>query len=448
MTYRILTISIILNIMRKIKYINISLFIIAMLNIFSSCVKKDFDDVPLTVPSVDFTSNCTIANLKQYYTDNDNNAPLLISNDTIIEGVVTANDESGNLYKKLFIQDGTAGLEIELDKADTYTEFRIGQKVFIKCKGLYIGEYGSKVQLGYISNGEMGRIPLAYISEHIFLDGMPGTAPTPEHKSIASFTGADYDKLITLDSVYFETPGVVYAITGDENITATERNIFDKDGTTFIALRTSSYANFAGYKTPKGYGSVTGILGIYNGTYQFYIRDTNDVKGFAGNSPIYLLNIDFASGFGGFTTQNILGNQEWNIQTWSGVTYAVMSGYVSGSGTYANEDWLISPSCNLEQSTNEILTFQTKCYSNANTDGSLTLYYSLNYVSGNPSTADWVPITGYTLSSGSYTLASSGDIDLSGISGTNVHIAFKYVSTSSNANTCEIANIKIKGLSN
>ncbi|HNW97106.1 MAG TPA: DUF5689 domain-containing protein [Bacteroidales bacterium] len=435
--------------MNKFNKIYKSFFIIAMLTIFSSCVKKDFDDVPLTVPSVDFTSNCTIANLKQYYADNNNGVPLLISNDTIIEGVVTANDESGNLYKKLFIQDGTAGLEIELDKADTYTEFRIGQKVFIKCKGLYIGEYGSKVQLGYISNGEMGRIPLAYISEHIFLDGMPGTAPAAEHKSIASFTSADYDKLITMDSVYFETPGVVYAITGDENITATERKIVDKSGTSSIALRTSSYANFAGYKTPKGYGSVTGILGIYNGTYQFYIRDTNDVKGFAGNSPVYLVNENFSTGtLNTFTEYSVIGDgQHWTASSFSGTYFAKISGY--SSGYFANEDWLISPSVNFDNYTSEILNFFTMMNYGSAGDGSLKVYYSTDYVSGNPNLATWIDITSScSLSTGSWTNVSSGDVDVSAITGTNVHLAFKYTCSTSNVATWELGGITIKGLTN
>lgn len=42
-------------------------------------------------------------------------------------------------------------------------------------------------------------------------------------------------------------------------------------------MRTSGFSDFCTQKTPTGKGSITGVLGIYNGDYQLYIRDLSDV---------------------------------------------------------------------------------------------------------------------------------------------------------------------------
>jgi len=74
-------------------------------------------------------------------------------------------------------------------------------------------------------------------------------------------------------------------------------------------------------------------------------------------------------------------------------------------------------------------------------------YYSTDYVSGDPTTAHWTEITGFSLSTGGWTWTPSGNIDLSTIQGTNVHLAFKYTSTTSSCATWELKNFKVTALS-
>ena len=88
-----------------------------MICFFHSCVKEDFDIPPIYVPTVNFTSNVTIAGLKNMYMG----ALIQITADTIIQGIITANDESGNLYKTLYLQDQTAGIELKVDRTSLYT---------------------------------------------------------------------------------------------------------------------------------------------------------------------------------------------------------------------------------------------------------------------------------------------------------------------------------------
>ena len=74
---------------------------------------------------VEFTS---IADLKALY----NGKPVLVSKELkgkkfIIRGQVTTSDQVGNLYKSLYIQDETAGIEVKIGKNGLYNEYKLGQ---------------------------------------------------------------------------------------------------------------------------------------------------------------------------------------------------------------------------------------------------------------------------------------------------------------------------------
>ncbi len=156
-----------------------------------------------------------------------------------------------------------------------------------------------------------------------------------------------------------------------------------------------------------------------------------------------IFNQDFENGFGDWTTYSVTGDE----QVWEIVSYgnpgecAKMTGYQSGT-TYANEDWLISPSVNLNDYTGEILSFET---SMNYTGPALEAYYSVDYTSGDPTAATWVSLD-FTPSSGSWEWTPSGNIDLSNISGTNVHIAFKFTCDESGSATWEVDNVLLEGI--
>lgn len=151
---------------------------------------------------------------------------------------------------------------------------------------------------------------------------------------------------------------------------------------------------------------------------------------------------------GSFTQYSVTGNQIWTPGKYKENTYANMSGY--SSGTYnANEDWLISKVINFDAFNSESLSFESAMkYGNAS-DTTLKVYYSTNYTgTGDPTVADWTRLNNIQLSTGNFTWVKSGDIDLSGISGTNVSIAFKYTCTTSSVPTWEITKIKLNGFPN
>lgn len=246
---------------------------------FTGC-SPEFDEPPAKEYKYEGKATHTIAQFKTQF--NSDFAP--ITGDVILRGVVNATDESGNIYKKLYLQDETGGLEISIDATSLYTQFKVGQEIFIECKGLYVGKYGGVLQLGfpYQKNGAdaIGRMPQVVAMAHIFKNGLPNIkAVTPiVANSMSDLTEGMTDKLVTLKGIFFTNGGVQsFAEKGAQYPTAQE--FTDSKGVKGIVY-TSSYAKFALDKLPKGLGSVTAILSSYNGTWQLIVRDRNDIGTF------------------------------------------------------------------------------------------------------------------------------------------------------------------------
>lgn len=64
-----------------------------------------------------------------------------------IAGKVLSDDTQGNIYKSLFIYDGTAAIEIKLTNGN-YLKYPQGNWVYIKLDGLYLGNYRMMLSIG------------------------------------------------------------------------------------------------------------------------------------------------------------------------------------------------------------------------------------------------------------------------------------------------------------
>ncbi|NTW34249.1 MAG: hypothetical protein HGB12_16795, partial [Bacteroidetes bacterium] len=113
------------------------------------------------------------------------------------------------------------------------------------------------------------------INTHIFLENFPGTISAPIKLTIPTLSASYLNMLVSLDSIHFTEAGQVFS----SATTSTNRNMVDQYGN-ILTLRTSNYATFQPDLIPSGTGTVTGVLSIFNGGYQFFIRDLNDLKGF------------------------------------------------------------------------------------------------------------------------------------------------------------------------
>ena len=88
-----------------------------------------------------FTS---ISDLKSLY----KNGPYEINSNIWIKGQVVSSDVTGNIYREMYIQDATGGIDLKLGKSSLYSEYRLGQWVYVSCANLILGAYNGMPQLG------------------------------------------------------------------------------------------------------------------------------------------------------------------------------------------------------------------------------------------------------------------------------------------------------------
>ncbi len=262
---------------------NISLPLIASLALFAC--ERDYDAPLLTEP--EYTgpaANITISELRTQNAAATDKAPIIITQDQVLKAVITGNDESGNIFKKIYLQDETGAIEMEVDQSSVYNYYPVGQTVYVDLNGLSISVYGDEQQLGH-PEGYLFRTPWEDFEKHVSKDGWanPENAKPVVIDDISTINAAPDNykfKLVQFTGVTFQNGGKgIFAPEdgyGEENIT-------DSHGNT-IMIRTSNYASFAGNKLPEGKGNVTGILGRFRGTWQLTLRTANDVSDFTGSN--------------------------------------------------------------------------------------------------------------------------------------------------------------------
>ena len=275
------------------KYFSIiRIFILSLTVFLTSCVQDDVYSTPdLQGKCQDLTPTKTIAEVKAAFALASTNN-VTITEDIIIEGYVSSSDESGNVYKTIYLQDApenpTQGLVVSVDAVSTYTSYPQGSKVYIKLKGLAFGKYGNVLQVGYMNldpvtnTSEFGRIPEKLVKEHLVRSCAPKAKIVPKvitlsqlSSSIDPLIGA----LVQVNNAEFPVNLLcnVYAPNG----TSVDRRIVDPtrpaDASTRV-VRNSGYATFASEQLPAGNGTFVGVLSRYNSTYQFYINRVSDLK--------------------------------------------------------------------------------------------------------------------------------------------------------------------------
>ena len=239
-----------------------------------------------------------------------------------IRGRITTDDQSGNFYKSLCIQDIVDGeqqaLRLSVDLGSANGLYPIGQEIIIRVDGLAVGRYANQPQLClpsynnniYANNASekigwaAGRIPAAIFKARTQCIGLPDKSKLVyDTLNIKDFTKVldlektrNWDaKLVCIQEVhytgeYFESNGSVSKCTtgnpendGNANVFAPTtgnigypqgRVIADKNGNKTV-ISSSEYAKFAHFYLPgadnngssncsKYVGDVVGILGYYS----------------------------------------------------------------------------------------------------------------------------------------------------------------------------------------
>lgn len=219
------------------------------------------------------------------------NSFLLMENDTVVEGVVIANDEGGNLYQTIVLAnidqatdtlDPTQCLELALKNTCLHPFFQIGQKVKVDIKGFYTGCYSYVPKLGqpyYTSKGNLrlGAALLQMCRTNVYLDGSPSRYADKVHplfldgKTLSQFK-QDYvhcPMLVTVEGYFQLNDTTKHLADYDEHDDGYGVNRdFKVDGmSSVITVRTSTQNEVAYISVPRKNEKVrlTGIMTYYDG---------------------------------------------------------------------------------------------------------------------------------------------------------------------------------------
>jgi len=243
---------------------------------------KDFDQPPGPADQP-IVANTTIASLKALHTVSGQLDQITAN--IIISGVVTANDQSGNFYKQIFIEDSTGALQILIEATGLYTSYPVGRRVYVNCKGLYITDYFGVMELGVraVVSGipSMQGILSSDLSTYI-KGGSLNNPVVPTTVTLSQLGTGMQDpnmgRLIKMESFEFAPHDTLKTYSDTSAYRSTTNDTIQNCSGSKTIIRTSAYADFAGLSVPKGNGSVTAIYTVYRTTKQFLIRDTSDVQ--------------------------------------------------------------------------------------------------------------------------------------------------------------------------
>jgi len=434
--------------MKKNRILILSLILLMIFNL-TSCVRHTFTPPPDDCVDASLTANLTIKELKNLYDGSE--LIVEITEDYIVEAIVISSDKRGNYYKTLIVQDETGGISIGMDRTYLYNDFPEGQKIYIKCKGLHLGESGGVVSLGSTWDDEgvtqFGRIQGDVIIDAHIIKSCVNEPIEPTILQTLDQVDEKYvNTLVKVERVQFAENmlDTTFANSQAEIPISYNLNIEDEHSAARI-FRTSGYCSFAMDSVPKGSGEMIAVLGLYNGDYQFIVNAPEDLKfdqeRFTPGEPLIVIPHlkDFEDkdlNSKGWTTQLPIGTANWEIGTHG--NYAQITNY--SDGNTASEAWFISPNFDLSEALIPIVSFDNAMNYNG---PDLQAKYSTDYDGGLPATATWTDLT-FTLSNGNWNWKNSGEIELP--KGTSVCVAFIYTGSSSSGATWEIDNIKIRDI--
>lgn len=304
----------------------------------SSCIDDhdapNTDDYIVTSPVSVGEVNTDIKSIKAKYCASSTGADFVrtssnwytkVTEDLVFEAVVVANDKSGNLYQTLLLRqlDAQNGIDqcilLSIKNTCLYPYFRLGQRLRINLKDLYVGVYSKTPKIGrpyYTSYGNLNLGPMLMnlCKTNIELVGEPDpnapelvpVVPTDAWlRATANRTYENCPMLATVsgkiqevdgdnvtkpaigevtgkaETIYHDANGNPYKIFAPEvlhdNGYGVDRTIMLQTNTSKVALRTSTENEIAYSRIPTDVRSYTGVLSYYDG-WQIQLRDLDDIS--------------------------------------------------------------------------------------------------------------------------------------------------------------------------
>lgn len=201
-----------------------SLMSIMALTVLTSCVNDDDYSIPnvgdAQEPNISATT--TISIVKSMY---DSSTDAIVDfdeqgTDLVLEGYVISNDEAGNFYKTLIIQDEpenpVAGIQIDIDDPTLYDLYKPGRKVYVKLNGLGMENQNGVLHIGTINGTSVERIPAVTYTDYI-IRSTEVAEIVPKVITPGAYTDANLNLLVQIDEMQLrsEEVGLPYANADD-----------------------------------------------------------------------------------------------------------------------------------------------------------------------------------------------------------------------------------------
>ena len=394
--------------------------------------------------------------------------------DIIVSAYVISSDEAGNFYKTLVIQDSPEnpvnGLEIKIDMRSYYTKYNFGRKILLRLSGLSIQEENGKHIVGYLSGNSLVDIPESLLDDFIIRSSETAEI-VPISITLERISPSLINTFVELDKVQFLKAdlGKSFASEAYDKYNG-ERLIEQCDNLAKSYLYTSSYADFSSFLLPEERFHLMAVFtsDYYSGEVTLVLNNPEDIDVLDEERcdpvffecPVKPLITDkdmlYYENFEGLAStrdiekigwENInvnFGNGRFKKRSRDENAFLQISAY--NSKEYVMEVWLLSPPIDLEGSTDELMTFDTRATFE---EGSLlTCWISTDYKSS-VKEANWqqldVEISVGSRGDSNEVFTNSGTVQLDCLEG-NVRLAFRYLGSDPGASTTyDLDNILIMG---
>ena len=394
----------------------------------------------------------SIEDLKSLY--NSGNDPVKIVSDIIVKGYVISSDAKGNYFREFYMQDAaenpTAGIKIAINLNNSYNKFNFGREVYIRLKGLYIGEVnsgdgvitiGGKVSATDIK--EIKSVALNQMSTHFFRSTETATI-IPKEVSLAGLNASDIGTFITVNGVFFpsDLEGKTYVDPTEDFDTQRKIQTCQTVGYADLLIETSSFASFANKALPIGGGAINAVVSkdynghflvlVLNSTEDVAMSDDRCTTRSESDFSTILLEENFDTLSGEITITDWINYREEGTKSWRSYsdTYAQSKAARMGSknsGDASTITWLLTKGVDLDTTTEEFLSFETS-NSFAN-ESNLEVLISTDWdgTAINITTATWSVLPARIVSNGENfkNWVHSTFVNLSDYTGT-AFIAFRY----------------------
>ncbi|MBZ0327678.1 MAG: DUF5689 domain-containing protein [Altibacter sp.] len=478
--------------MKTIHFSEIFITVLVVFSIFS-CVADDAYDIPsqdemgIDINPAHIISIQTLRTLLLQEI-NTNGVEILSfedtpDNDLYIEGFVISNDEAGNFFEELILQNDSiqpnAGVKLLADVNPLFTTYEVGRRVFVKLNGLSVGYDSGVLALGFRNRNNVSKIAESQLFHFLKRDSVVASI-IPLELEIHELNAAHTNLYIRLADVQFHRSEVL----GEhpKTFAAEPLDVFDGERvlescteSASVIFSTSTFADFKSLLLPSGRGTLDGIL-----TYNFFgdelnvvvndptgiVFESNDrcdpqeiscgIVNATGNTVLFseffeAQTIGEAINGNGWTNYIEAGTETWEAFFDDGTNASLgisarMGSF--GSGDDSSIGWLITPQLNFDIQEGETLTFKT---SNSFSDASILEVVFSNDWDGNP---EHIALSSWSQLSDAYVVHDddffgdwfpSGFVDLSCLSGTG-YIAWRYTGSGDAANdgTYELDEIEIR----